>query len=153
MDEGPGFWNTTTGLVTAIGGLIGAIAAIVTALAATGVLSGSGTANADPVGPPHTPSTTFVPATTAAPDLRPDPTTDPSGAGDGNYPPAVEANFTSSCLANGSTEDWCRCALDTFESELSLAEFITVEAELNSTGTISDPTISALFEAVQIRCQ
>jgi hypothetical protein len=157
MDERPGFWKTTTGLLTAIGGLVGALAAVVTALAATGALSGSGTARADPVTPPPVPTTTttttFTPPSTTA-EIGTEPTIEPSGGGAAQrYPADVEANFTSSCLANGGTDEGCRCALETFESELSLAEFIAVEAQLNSTGTITDPTISALFEAVQIRCQ
>lgn len=102
-----------------------------------------------------TPSTVGIPDTTEAPTTieTPEETTpttidlgseNPDEAGVA-YPEQVQTNFTTSCVANGGEEGDCRCLLDELTAQLSLNDFIALEAEMTESGE----TPAILTEAVQ----
>lgn len=102
-----------------------------------------------------TPSTVGIPDTTEAPTTieTPEETTpttidlgseNPDEAGVA-YPEQVQTNFTTSCVANGGEEGDCRCLLDELTAQLSLNDFIALEAEMTESGE----TPAILNEAVQ----
>lgn len=105
-------------------------------------------------GPDDTTATTVeVPDTTEAPETTtstPDTTVRTIPGDEANevgapYPAQVQTNFTTSCVGNGGDDVGCQCLLDELTAQLSLNDFIQLEADMTATGETPD----ILTEAVE----
>ena len=57
------------------------------------------------------------------------------GTGGSTYPPYIQKNFLNSCEHGGGSVGSCRCALDWFQSNLSLTQFLADEDQVRH-GTV-----------------
>ncbi len=52
------------------------------------------------------------------------------GTGGSTYPPTVQTHFLNSCEHGGGSVSSCRCALDWFQSNVSLTQFLADEDQV-----------------------
>lgn len=67
-----------------------------------------------------------------------------SSTDDRSYPADVRRNFMSACIGNGGTRDSCTCEFEAIEGELTLDEYVDLEAELLATGVIPADLVAAM---------
>lgn len=64
------------------------------------------------------------------------------------YPQASRDAFLSSCVAGGSTQEFCECALEALEENISFARFSEIDAA-TANGTVSEEDNALLGEVIQ----
>lgn len=65
----------------------------------------------------------------------------------GNYDSAVEANFTNSCQARGSTATFCKCYLKKTEDKISQKEMMDLEQDMLLTQRVPDKLAAITMDA------
>lgn len=115
----PGFWHTTSGLVTGITGLLGSLGTLIGTLAAVGAFSSGTAAGADSASSPPATAAVVDVATSGSRDTSLAPS---SGTG---YPPALVSSFVGECSQQpGASQQYRQCGLDNAEAEWAYDEFV-----------------------------
>ncbi len=65
----------------------------------------------------------------------------------GRYDSEIEANFTNSCQARGSTATFCKCYLNKTEDKLSQKELTDLEQDMLLTQRLPDKIASIMMDA------
>ncbi len=141
-EEKESFWKTTTGLITAVAALLTAIAALI------GVVAVKRSNNSPTDSQKIVTTQAAAPQTTAAPavaqaTLAPAPST---------YPQNIQDTVVNECLSTGGTPSSCNCKLEAIERTVSLSAFEQADAEVRTTGRISNPATADAILAAANSC-
>ncbi|RMD00167.1 hypothetical protein EAY64_05435 [Aquitalea palustris] len=65
----------------------------------------------------------------------------------GSYDSDIEANFTNSCQARGSTATFCKCYLKKTEDKLSQKELMSLEQDMLASQQVPDKIAAIAMDA------
>jgi hypothetical protein len=145
IEKPAGFWHTTGGVLTAIGGLIGSVAAVLTALVTLGVFSEDGQAQSNP--PPQ--RTTAVRSTTTEMPMGTSAPVDATQVSDEEFRAAVYEGCVSDPLF-GVGVAGCECLATEIAARITADDYWAGFAAMDRGEAASAEVQEAIYQAAAV---